>query len=109
MSRTATTTGSSIELDDIMPVVPASTASTVLASKAVTVQATDSAALHNVPSNQYGRVGTATTEPSKFDTAIVITLVTLITGLGTLMTGVVTTATPTIAKDVHLDQNLLLW
>lgn len=109
MSRSITATGSSIELEEITPAIPAPAAGISLPTKAVTVPTVDSASLHHVPSTQYGRVGASAAEPSRFETAIVITLVTMITGLGSLITGVVTTATPTIAKDVHLDQSLLLW
>lgn len=47
--------------------------------------------------------------PSKKTTAIVISSVTCITTLSTLISGLVTVAIPTMAKDVGLADSLLLW
>jgi hypothetical protein len=46
---------------------------------------------------------------SKGTTAVVITSVTCITGISSLLTGLVVVGLPTIAKDLALDANLLLW
>ncbi|KAB8345826.1 hypothetical protein FH972_022881 [Carpinus fangiana] len=55
------------------------------------------------------RVTEAEPMPSRKTTTVVITSVTCITTLSTLISGVVTVAIPTMAKDVNLDDSLLLW
>ena len=46
---------------------------------------------------------------SKGTTAVVIMSVTCITGISSLLAGLVVVGLPTIAKDLALDANLLLW
>ena len=46
---------------------------------------------------------------SRGTTAVVITSVTCITGISSLLAGLVVVGLPTIAKDLALDANLLLW
>src|SRR3954465_15440099 len=46
---------------------------------------------------------------SKGKTAVVIASVTCITGISSLLAGLVTIALPTIARDLELADNLLLW
>lgn len=48
-------------------------------------------------------------EVSKATTAVVIASVTCITGISTLLAGLVTVGLPTMAKDLSLDPSLLLW
>ncbi|KAF1985392.1 integral membrane protein [Aulographum hederae CBS 113979] len=48
-------------------------------------------------------------EISKSRTAIVVASVTFITGISSLLAGLVTVGTPTIARDIGLDSSLLLW
>ena len=52
------------------------------------------------------RVDTVT---SKSRTAVVIASVTLITAISTLLNGVTTVALPTVATDLGIKENLLLW
>jgi hypothetical protein len=47
--------------------------------------------------------------PSKATTAIVIASVTLITGISTLLNGLTTVILPTMAVDLDIPDNLLLW
>lgn len=46
---------------------------------------------------------------SKGKTVVVISSVTCITGINSLLAGVVTVCIPAMAKDVNLEGNLLLW
>lgn len=46
---------------------------------------------------------------SKGKTVVVISSVTCITGISSLLAGVVTVCIPAMAKDVNLEGNLLLW
>lgn len=46
---------------------------------------------------------------SKGKTVVVISSVTCITGISSLLAGVVTVCIPAMAKDVNLESNLLLW
>lgn len=46
---------------------------------------------------------------SKVTTAIVIASVTLITGISTLLSGLTTVILPTMAVDLDIPDNLLLW
>lgn len=48
-------------------------------------------------------------DPSSAKTAIVISSVTVVTGLSSIIAGVVTVAIPAIARDVQLQHDLLLW
>jgi hypothetical protein len=48
-------------------------------------------------------------ETSKGKTFIVISSTTVITGISSLLAGVVTVSLPTIAKDLGLGESLLLW
>ena len=50
-----------------------------------------------------------TTTTSKATTAIVIASVTLITGISTLLSGLTTVTLPTMAVDLEIPDNLLLW
>lgn len=49
------------------------------------------------------------TTTSKATTAIVIASVTLITGISTLLSGLTTVILPTMAVDLDIPDNLLLW
>jgi len=49
------------------------------------------------------------TTTSKATTAIVIASVTLITGISTLLSGLTTVTLPTMANDLGIPDNLLLW
>lgn len=51
----------------------------------------------------------APTTTSKATTAIVIASVTLITGISTLLSGLTTVTLPTMAVDLEIPDNLLLW
>jgi hypothetical protein len=51
----------------------------------------------------------AAATPSKATTAIVIASVTLITGISTLLNGLTTVILPTMAVDLDIPDNLLLW
>lgn len=46
---------------------------------------------------------------SKGKTVVVISSVTCITGISSLLAGVVTVCIPAMARDVNLESNLLLW
>jgi hypothetical protein len=48
-------------------------------------------------------------DPSRFTTTIVIVLVTLVTALSSLLAGVITVAIPSVAVDINLSPNLILW
>ena len=48
-------------------------------------------------------------EIGKGKTLVVIASVTFITGISSLLSGVVTVALPTIARDLGLSDNLILW
>ena len=47
--------------------------------------------------------------PSKTQTIIVISSVSVITGIGSMLSGLVTVSIPTIARDINFPQDLLLW
>jgi hypothetical protein len=49
------------------------------------------------------------TTTSKATTAIVIASVTLITGISALLSGLTTVTLPTMANDLGIPDNLLLW
>jgi hypothetical protein len=49
------------------------------------------------------------TDTSKGTTAIVIASVTLVTGISTLLNGLTTVILPTMAVDLDIPDNLLLW
>lgn len=49
------------------------------------------------------------TTTSKSTTAIVISSVTLVTGISTLLNGLTTVILPTMAVDLDIPDNLLLW
>lgn len=106
MSATAITTATAIELKSINEPDHVSGASLAVASglpssKAQSIRSDANAA--PISENVDGQ------EPSRFTTTVVIVLVTLVTTLSTLCTGFVTVAIPTIAIDVNLSQNLILW
>jgi hypothetical protein len=70
----------------------------------------------SAPSQQNGSIGAelapvASTheDVSKGTTTVVIASVTCITAIGTLLSGLVTVGLPTMAKDLGLEQSLLLW
>jgi len=48
-------------------------------------------------------------DPSRFTTTIVIVLVTLVTALSSLLAGVITVAIPSVAVDIGLSPDLILW
>lgn len=48
-------------------------------------------------------------EKTRGKTFIVISSTTVITGISSLLAGVVTVSLPTIAMDLHLGESLLLW
>jgi len=48
-------------------------------------------------------------DPSRLTTTIVIVLVTLVTALSSLLAGVITVAIPSVAVDIGLSPDLILW
>jgi len=102
MSRTA-----AIELSAIAPPEVAATRASsfrrpsTIGSTLSNVASHDEASLANLE-----RVATIT---SKGRTAAVITSVTLITGISTLLNGLTTVALPTMARDLDIKDNVLLW
>ena len=67
--------------------------------------------LHEDQSNQRGAHSEAGTPPNitKKTTAIVIFTVTFVNLISTFLAGILTVAIPTIARDIDLDQGLILW
>jgi hypothetical protein len=69
--------------------------------------ATAAPRLEDVPRNGSSLVDRQ--DPSRFTTTIVIALVTLVTALSSLLAGVITVAIPSVAVDIDLSPNLILW
>lgn len=61
------------------------------------------------PINPAASTEAAAVEVSKRKTAIVITIITTVTGISSLLAGVVTVALPTIGRDLSLSPGVLLW
>lgn len=57
----------------------------------------------------HSQAGIQNPENSRGKTFIVISSTTVITGISSLLAGVVTVSLPTIAKDLQLGESLLLW
>lgn len=51
----------------------------------------------------------AQTSMSKERTVVVISSVTFITGIGSLLSGVITVCMPVMAEDLRIDPGLILW
>jgi len=59
--------------------------------------------------NVHSNVTTTRPAPSKAKTAVIIASITMVTGVASMMNGLVTVVLPTLQKDLHLDQSILLW
>jgi hypothetical protein len=114
MSATAITTATAIELKSVHDPDHISEASLAVASgfpssKAQSVRSDGIAAPRLDDASRNGSFLVDGQDPSRFTTTIVIVLVTLVTALSSLVAGVITVAIPSVAVDINLGPNLLLW
>jgi hypothetical protein len=108
MSRTSTSTEeielvSPINFPEPIALGPIAPGSPILSR---TLSTTSSRHQQQLP---HGQTGVEGPENSRGKTFIVISSTTVITGISSLLAGVVTVSLPTIAKDLELGESLLLW